>query len=102
MTDELLIKIARDPRYQALVTRRSRFAWALAAIMLAIYFAFILAIAFDPTLLGRPLGSGVTTVGIPIGIGIIVVAFVLTGVYVYRANTEFDALMNEIVKEFKK
>ncbi len=102
MTDELLNKISRDPRYRELVARRSRFAWTLAAIMLAIYFAFILAIAFVPTLLGRPLGGGVTTVGIPIGIGIIVAAFLLTGIYVYRANTEFDALTNEIVKEFKK
>lgn len=101
MTDELLNRISRDPRYQELVARRSRFAWTLSAIMLAIYFAFILVIAFDPTLLGRPLGGGVATVGIPIGIGIIVAAFLLTGVYVYRANTEFDAITNEIVKEFK-
>ena len=39
-----------------------------------------------------------TTVGIPVGIGVIVSAFVLTGIYVARANTTFDDLTKEIIE----
>ncbi len=50
--------------------------------MIVIYFGFILLIAFDPKFLGTPIGSGVMTIGIPVGLFVIVAAFVLTGIYV--------------------
>ena len=68
--------------------------------MLAIYYGFILIIAFAPSVLGTPIAPGaVTTIGIPIGVLIIVAAFVLTGIYVRRANSEFDALNRQIIEE---
>jgi uncharacterized membrane protein (DUF485 family) len=93
--------VKRDPRFQELVAKRTRFAWALSAAMLAIYFGFIFIIAFAPKTLGTPLGSGVTTVGIPIGLLVIVSAFVLTGIYVRRANSEFDEITRELIEEAK-
>jgi uncharacterized membrane protein (DUF485 family) len=67
--------------------------------MLVVYFAFILTIAFDPSALATPLGADtVTTIGIPIGIAVIVFAFVLTGIYTKRANSEFDDLANKVKK----
>jgi len=69
MTKEMIEHIRNNPKYQMLVKKRSRFAWTLSIIMLVVYYAFILTIAFDPQLLGTPLGEGkVTTVGIPVGI----------------------------------
>ena len=44
------------------------------------------------------LGSGVTTIGIPIGLSVIVLAFVLTGIYVSKANSSYDALIRKIVE----
>jgi uncharacterized membrane protein (DUF485 family) len=96
--DALIGRIERDPEFQELVRKRSRFAWALSALMIAIYFGFILSVAFWPAALGTPIGSGVTTIGIPLGLGVILAAFVLTGLYVRRANTEFDALTRRIVE----
>jgi uncharacterized membrane protein (DUF485 family) len=93
--------ITKDPIFQELVAARSRFAWILSAIMLVIYLGFILLVAFDPKLLGTPIGSGVTTIGIPLGLLVIVLAFVLTGVYVRRANTEFDDLTSKIIEKVK-
>ena len=84
--------IRRDPDFAELVAKRSRFAWILSALMLIIYFGFILLVAFGREILAAPLSGGVTTLGIPIGLGVIVSAFVLTGLYVRRANSEFDAL----------
>ncbi|GAB6387001.1 DUF485 domain-containing protein [Stutzerimonas marianensis] len=101
--ENLYRQIDADPRFKELVTKRNRFAWMLATIMLAAYFAFILIIAFDPAVLGTPLSSGaVTTWGIPAGLGLIFLSFVLTGIYVQRANGEFDRITQDILQEAQK
>jgi uncharacterized membrane protein (DUF485 family) len=91
-------KIMQDPDYQELVRRRSSFGWTLSLIMLIIYFGYILLVAFAPKFLGTPLGTGVTTIGIPIGLFVIVSAFVLTGIYVSKANSKYDVLIRRIVE----
>ena len=94
-----LAGIERDPNYQELVRRRSSLGWMLSLMMLIVYFGFILLIAYAPKVLGTPLGSGVTTIGIPIGLSVIVLAFVLTGIYVRRANSSYDGLIRKIIEE---
>jgi uncharacterized membrane protein (DUF485 family) len=91
-------KTKKDPDYQELVRRRSSLGWTLSLIMLIIYFGFILLVAYAPKFLGTPLGTGVTTIGIPIGLFVIVSAFVLTGIYVSKANSKYDALIRRIVE----
>jgi len=90
--------IQRNPDYQELVRRRSSFGWALSLIMLTIYFGFILLVAYAPKFLGMRMGMGVTTIGIPIGLFVIASAFVLTGIYVSKANSKYDALIRRIVE----
>jgi len=103
MQKELVKKIRENPDYQMLVKKRSGFAIMLSIAILVVYFAFILTIAFNPTLLGTPLAEGsVTTVGIPVGIAVIIFAFVITGIYTYRANGEFDELTNKIKDSVKE
>ena len=89
-------QILADPRYQCLLKRRGRFTWTLTIVMLLAYFGYVALIAFDKAVLARPIGSGVTSLGIPIGVGIILLAIVLTGLYVRRANTEYDALVGAL------
>lgn len=102
MKQDMVDRIKNDPDYTHLIQTRSRFAWTLTIVMLIIYFGFVLVIAFDPKLLGTPLSpSGVTSLGIPVGVGVILIAFVLTGVYVRRANSEFDELTNRIKNKAK-
>jgi uncharacterized membrane protein (DUF485 family) len=91
-----LTQIAEDPRYRQLVRERSRFSWILTAIMLVIFFGYILLIAFAPDLLARRISS-TTTLGIPLGVGVILSGILLTGIYVHRANTRFDPMIREIV-----
>ena len=89
--DHLYEEINRDPEFHALQKRRSRFSWTLAAIMLGTYYAFILVIAFKPSLFAIPLSEGSTvTWGIIAGLCVIAVSFLLTGIYVVRANGAFD------------
>lgn len=103
MNNELVEKIKANPDYQKLVKSRSAFAIKLSVAMLVVYFTFILTIAFSPATLGTPIsGDSVTTIGIPIGIAIIIFAFILTGIYTKRANGEFDALNNKIKQAIKE
>ena len=100
MQQDLVHAIRSNPKYHELVSKRSKFAWTLAAIMLVIYYGFILIIAFDKEFLSQSLWTGsVTTVGIPVGVGVILSAFLLTGIYVFRANSEFDRLTNVLKEE---
>lgn len=100
MQESIVDKLRNNPKYHELVSKRARFGWAMAILMLAVYYAFIMTIAFAPQVLGQPLSDGtVITVGIPVGFGVIVFAFLLTGIFVYRANTEFDRLNEELKRE---
>jgi uncharacterized membrane protein (DUF485 family) len=99
MDDDATQRIRHHPKFLELERKRSRFSWGLSAAMLAIYYGFIFVVAFAPGVLGRPLTAGsATTVGMPIGVGVILAAVLLTGVYVWRANGEFDRLTREIVE----
>ena len=100
MTKEEVKRIKNNPKYQELISKRSSFAWKLSIIMLLVYYAFILTIAFSPETLGTKMGEGVMTIGIPIGVAIIFISFVLAGIYVKRANGEFDKLTKEIKDDF--
>jgi uncharacterized membrane protein (DUF485 family) len=101
MDDIDLSRIRQEPLFRELIDKRTRFAWVLSAAMLVIYFGFILLIAFAPRLLGMPIGGSVITVGIPIGLFVIASAFVLTGIYVHRANSEFDPITRQIKERVK-
>ena len=54
--------------------------------------------AFNKPLLAQKIGSGVTTLGMPLGVAVIVFTIFITWVYVRRANSEFDALTEQVVK----
>ncbi len=102
MDSPLAERIARDPNYQALKARRSSFGWTLTIAMLVVYYGFILLIAFSKDMLAVRIGEGVMTWGIPIGFGVIVFTILITGVYVRRANGEFDELTEKVKREALK
>ena len=95
MDPQTASRISEDPRFLELQTKRDRFAWTLAAIVLVVYYGFILVIAFRPDIMSINIG-GVVTLGFPLGLGVILLAIILTGVYVQRANGEFDRMTEEI------
>ncbi len=100
MGQESVDRILANPRFQELVAKRSRFAWTLSAIILVVFYGFILVVAFNPQVLAVPLGADWTlTIGVPVGAGIIVLSFLLTAIYVVRANGEFERLNREVLEE---
>ncbi|WP_435928153.1 DUF485 domain-containing protein [Dryocola sp. BD613] len=100
MNELIYQRIEDSAHFRELVEKRQRFAIILSIIMLVIYVGFIMLIAFAPGWLGTPLHAGTSvTRGIPIGVGVIVISFVLTAVYVWRANGEFDRLTHAMLRE---
>ena len=97
--DPMVARIEANPAYQELKRKRSSFGWILTILMLVVYYGFIGLIAFDKEFLARPIGSGVTTLGIPIAFGVIIFTIVITGLYVRRANGEYDRITAEILQE---
>ena len=72
MSDPVIDKIKSHPKYAQLKSQRNRFGWTLSILMLIVYYGYIALIAFDKAFLAQPLGAGVTTLGIPLGMGVIV------------------------------
>ena len=70
--------------------------------MFVVYYGYIALIAFDKPFLAQPFGDGVTSLGIPIGMGVIVFTILITALYVRKANSEYDKLTAEILKEASK
>ena len=100
MSSAMYERMRANPKFQELVARRSRFAWTLAAIVLSMFYGFVMVVAFNPVSLGQPLSEGsMLTVGVAVEFFMFVFFWVLTAIYVKRANGEFDALTQEIVKE---
>jgi uncharacterized membrane protein (DUF485 family) len=102
MSDSIVAKIEANPKYHELRRKRGAFGWTLTIMMLVVYFGYIALIAFDKPFLAQPIGNGVTTLGIPIGMGVIIFTIVITGIYVRRANGEYDKLTAEILEEAAK
>lgn len=92
-------RVLASPKFRQLVTERTRFGWILSGVMLGIYLVFILLVAFAHGLMATKVGSGVTSLGIVLGLVVIVAAFVLTGIYVARANSRFDDLTRDLNRE---
>ena len=90
-------RIRNSPAFQELVRKRTSFGWALAVLMFVVYMGFIFMVAFAHDVVAAPIGNGPVTVAFPLGLGVIALAIILTGVYVLRANTEFDRLTAEII-----
>lgn len=103
MSVEISNKIAEDPRFLKFVAKRNTYSIIMAILGALAYYGFILLVAFDPKLMAQKLGAGMTTsLGVPLGVGVIVFTIVITWIYVRRANTEFDDEAAEIIKGASK
>ena len=95
--------IINSNKFKSLIKRKSLVSWVLSTITLLTYFLFILLVAFFPDILGTKISDkSVITIGIPIGVSIILLAFASTGIYVFIANREFDKKEELIKKKINK
>jgi uncharacterized membrane protein (DUF485 family) len=94
--EHVVQSIKDDPNYRKLVKTRSKFGWTLTWSMMAVYYGYILLIAFNKELMSTRIGSGVMTLALPLGLAVILFTVLITAIYVRRANKEFDELTDTI------
>ena len=98
--DEVQVeRILQNPKFKEMVRRKSNLSWTLTAIMLFVYVGFMLLVGYNKEFLLSSISGGVTTWGIPLGLGIIVLSFILCGVYSSIANGKLDQLNEDAMRE---
>lgn len=93
-------EIIASDAFRALVSRRWRVSMILLALLFVGYYGFILLVATRKDLVATRVGE-VTTLAIPLGVGAIVVAWVLTAVYVAWANRSYDPEVERLKKQLR-
>lgn len=88
----------RNERIRALAAARDRVAALLTVAMIAIYFGFIALIAFAKPFLARLIAPGLT-IGIALGVLVIVSSWLLTLFYVRWTNQKYDARLDALRAE---
>ena len=101
MNENLVTKIKSNPKYKELVSKRNSFSLKLSLFVLAMFYGYVLVIAFNKEILETKIGDGVMTVAYPVGAAIIVISFITTLIYVSRANSEFEDLEMAIKDDVK-
>ena len=101
--DDIVARITKNPKFLQFVSTRNVYSNIMTMLMMIVYFGYILLIAFNKPFLATKMSAGGTiSIGIPMGIGVLVFTIIITWIYVRRANTEFDATKDEIIKEASK
>jgi uncharacterized membrane protein (DUF485 family) len=93
-------EVINSPDFKKIVAKR----WSLSSVLLALlfvtYYGYVVIIGVDKTIFAQKIGE-VTTLGIPVGIGVIIFAFVLTAIYVVWANTIYDPEVERLKNQLK-
>jgi len=90
--------IDADPRFQALHAKKTRFLWGLMILSMAYYFLLPVGTAYFQDFFKIRIW-GAFNVGLLFALSQFVVAWVIAYVYAKRANTEFDAMAQEIIND---
>lgn len=98
--DEVQVeRILQNPKFKEMVRQKSKLSWILTSIMLFVYVGFMLLVGYNKEFLLSSISGGVTTWGMPLGLSIIVLSFLLCGVYSYVANNKLDQLNEDAMRE---
>ena len=96
---DLSRRLSADPNFKALVRERFKLRFILSAVVILIYFSFILLVAFLPaSMASQIIPCSVVSVGIVSGIGLIALSVAFTAIYVIRANGRFERLAQQVLK----
>ncbi len=94
-------EILQDEAFLKLSRQKNSISAVLTVITLLFYYGFILLLAYRPELLASKVSSNIN-LGIPIGIGTIIVAWILTGIYVWWANTQYDVMVEQVKQKIEE
>jgi uncharacterized membrane protein (DUF485 family) len=89
-------QIRQMPEYIALTKARKKILIPLSFAIVLAYFALVFTIGFSPESLGASFLGGTTSIGVALGLGLILFCFVITGLYVTYANRVIEPLVKQI------
>jgi uncharacterized membrane protein (DUF485 family) len=87
--------IASDPDFRAMVSARTGIVSILTVLTLVFYYGFILLMAYGKDILSKQIAPNIT-IGLPIGVAVIVISWILTYTYANWANKKYDAMVDEL------
>jgi uncharacterized membrane protein (DUF485 family) len=93
-------EVVASPEFKALVKRRWSVSLVLLVLLFVSYYGFILLVAGDKTFVSQKIGEN-TTLAIPIGVGVIIFAWLLTAIYVAWANRSYDPEVERLKNELR-
>jgi uncharacterized membrane protein (DUF485 family) len=92
--------VVASPEFKALVKRR----WSVSLVMLVLlfvsYYGYVLLVAGNKEFVSQKI-DGVTTLAIPLGVAVIVFAWLLTAIYVAWANRSYDPEVERLKNEIR-
>lgn len=90
-------QLLEDPEFLKLARQKNTITLVLTILELVIYFGFIALVAYNKAFLARKMSEGsAITIGIPIAVGVIIVSWILTGIYIFWANNKYDAMVKSV------
>jgi len=100
---DVLDRINANPKFHEFCSMRNRYSIIMTIVSAAAYYGFILLVAYNKEFLATKVAAGWTmSIGVPLGVGVIVFTILLTWIYVRRANGEFDETNAKLIAEAQK
>lgn len=94
-------EVLESPEFKRLVTLRWKVSAVLLVLLFVTYYGYILLLGMNKEFVSQKIGE-VTTLAIPLGVAVIVFAWVLTAVYVAWANKSFDPEVERLKGQLKR
>ena len=95
------LEVLESAAFKDLVKRRWTVNVVLLALLFITYYGYILAIAWAKPFMSQKIGE-VTTLAIPVGVAVIVIAWALTAYYVIWANGKYDPEVERLKNQIEK
>ena len=103
MSNTVNENIRNHPKFAQLVKTRGRYAWTLSVLLLIVFYGFVMLVAFKPTWIGASISPGsMLTIGVLAELLMFIVFWLMTLMYVRRANGEFDQITQSIILDAVK
>lgn len=100
LNEQQVQQILQNPDFQHMVRKKSSLSKIFSIITVVMYTAYMLTLGFNPKFFFTPVSDGsVTTVGIYLGLGVILISIILTAIYVQKANGEYDTMTNKVIDD---
>jgi uncharacterized membrane protein (DUF485 family) len=101
-TSDRVRNVLESNSFRQLIRQRSRMRWTFSSIAVFMFFGFIALTSTTPTMFATLVPGSRMPVGLVFVFALVVAIVVLTGFYVRRSNSHFEALMQAVRKELKQ